>query len=271
MPELPEVETTRRGLASPLEGQWVASVVIRNPALRWPVPANLPAILIGQRIGRLTRRGKYLLAAFADGHLLLHLGMSGSLRMVPALTPADKHDHVDIVLASAGILRLTDPRRFGAVLWVEGDPAVHPLLAHLGPEPLEPEFDDTYLFGASRGRKTPIKNFLMDSSVVVGVGNIYANEALFMSGIHPLAVAGKLSVARYRKLVSAIREVLAKAITQGGTTLRNFVGGDGKPGYFGQELSVYGRAGLPCRRCGRPLKAIRLNQRATVYCPRCQR
>lgn len=271
MPELPEVETTRRGLVPHLEGRVVASVTIRNPALRWPVPDDLPRLLAGQRIGHLTRRGKYLLVAFANGHLLVHLGMSGSLRIVSANTPAGKHDHVDIAIAGAGTLRLTDPRRFGAVLWILGDPAGHPLLARLGPEPLTQDFDDDYLYRASRGRKTPVKSFLMDSTVVVGVGNIYANEALFMSGIHPLATAGKLSVARCRRLVFAVREILTHAITRGGTTLRNFVGGDGKPGYFSQELCVYGRAEQPCRRCDRALTAIRLNQRATVYCGRCQR
>lgn len=271
MPELPEVETTRRGLAPALAGRMVTSVTVRNGALRWPIPAELPALLTGRAIGVLSRRGKYLLLAFTHGHLLLHLGMSGSLRIVADNTPAGRHDHVDLVLNDARVLRLNDPRRFGLMLWLDGDPALHPLLAHLGPEPLEAEFDAAYLLQRSRGRKIPVKSFLMDSSVVVGVGNIYANEALALSGIHPLTAAGRISRARYQTLVGAIRHVLAHAIEQGGTTLRNFVGSDGKPGYFRQQLQVYGRGGEPCRRCAAPLKEVRLNQRSTVYCGRCQR
>lgn len=271
MPELPEVETTLRGLSPHLVGHRVAAVEIRNAALRWPVPADLPQLLSGQQIHGLSRRGKYLLMAFAHGHLLLHLGMSGSLRMVAAHNPPGKHDHLDIAVVNSGTLRLTDPRRFGAALWVATDPMLHPLLARLGPEPLEPAFDGDYLYRVSRGRKIPVKSLLMDSHVVVGVGNIYANEALFRCGIRPLAPAGRISASRYQALARAVREVLARAIEYGGTTLRNFVGGDGKPGYFSQELNVYGRGGEPCHHCGIALKAIRLNQRATVYCGRCQR
>ena len=271
MPELPEVETTRLGLAPHLLGQYVQSVVVRNGALRWPVPGELAECITGHEIIGIERRGKYLLIAFHHGHLMVHLGMSGSLTMVASQVPAAKHDHVDIALDSNLTLRFNDPRRFGSILWVEGDPEEHALLKSLGPEPLSEEFTGQYLHNVARKRSLPVKSLLMDSRIVVGVGNIYANEALFMSGIRPLCKSGRISVSRYEKLCEAVKSVLRSAIKQGGTTLRDFVGGDGKPGYFKQQLQVYGRAGLPCERCGRALKELRLANRSTVYCTRCQR
>jgi formamidopyrimidine-DNA glycosylase len=270
MPELPEVETTGRGIAPWVEGQCVTAVQVRHAGLRWPVPPELARTLPGQRIRSVTRRGKYLLLQTDAGHVLIHLGMSGSLRIVEAATEVKKHDHVDICLASGKVLRFHDPRRFGCILWLTQDPQQHPLLAELGPEPLSEAFDADYLFARSRKRSAPVKQFIMDSHVVVGVGNIYANEALFLAGILPSRKAGSISKARYVRLVAAIRQVLADAIRSGGTTLRDFVGGDGKPGYFKQSLHVYGRGGENCRRCAAQLTEIRQGQRATVYCARCQ-
>ena len=271
MPELPEVETTRLGLAPHLKGCSVRAVTIRNGALRWPVPEDLANCIVGNPIQRLSRRAKYLLIAFPRGHLMIHLGMSGSLRLVVANTPPGKHDHVDIALDSGWLLRFNDPRRFGSILWVSENLAEHPLLKDLGPEPLGSDFSGTYLWELAGRRTLPVKSFLMDSRVVVGVGNIYANESLFLSGIHPLRKPGRISMARYGRLAEVVKEVLESAIKQGGTTLRDFVGSDGKPGYFKQQLQVYGRAGKPCTRCGRTLKELRLSQRSTVYCPGCQR
>lgn len=271
MPELPEVETTLRGIEPHVRGQLVSNVIVRNPGLRWPVPPALSEELPGRRIERLERRAKYLLLHTGDGCLMIHLGMSGSLRIVQASTTVNRHDHADIVLAGGHILRYCDPRRFGCLLWLKEDPAAHPLLAALGPEPLGDGFHGELLYNRSRGRKAPVKTFIMDSHVVVGVGNIYANEALFMAGIRPDRPAGAISLQRYRVLADCIREILAQAIAVGGTTLRDFVGGDGKPGYFQQSLLVYGRGGEPCRRCGTALKEVRLGQRSTVYCPVCQR
>ena len=275
MPELPEVETTRRGLAPHLEGHRVAAVVLRRPDLRWPIPREVGDLLPGQRIARVRRRAKYLLLDTAAGSALLHLGMSGSLRVLPAATPARAHDHVDIALAVAGgpadrVLRFTDPRRFGCLLW---QPAgeVHPLLRDLGPEPLGDGFDGDYLHARSRGRRVPVKAFLMDQRVVVGVGNIYVAEALFAAGVSPLRAAGRVSRERYVRIADEIRRVLAHAIQRGGTTLRDFLAPDGAPGYFEQELSAYGRGGQPCPRCGRPLKQAVLAQRATTWCGHCQR
>lgn len=245
MPELPEVEVTLRGVAPHLEGQSVAAVVIRHPRLRWPIPQNLPKLLRGKTIRALRRRAKYLLIEFDHGTLILHLGMSGSLCILPAKTSAAKHDHFDLVLANGKLMRLHDPRRFGAVLWHEGDPAQHPLLAALGPEPLEDDFDGRYLYQATRGRNIAIKQCIMDSHVVVGVGNIYASEALFRAGIRPQLAAGKISLARCTRLVEEIRATLTEAIKKGGSSLRNFVNSDGKPGYFQQHYWVYGRAGEP--------------------------
>lgn len=271
MPELPEVETTRRGIAPHILNQTISEVVVRDRRLRWPVPAQLPQLLRGLVVLSVERRGKYILLDCGSGHLLLHLGMSGSLRVVTGEVPLKRHDHVDIRFLNGVDLRLHDPRRFGAVLWTEECPAQHALLAGLGPEPLQDEFDPDYLYQRSRNRKCPIKQFIMDSKVVVGVGNIYANEALFIAGIRPDRAAGRVSLQRYDRLVAAIKAVLARAIDQGGTTLRDFVNGNGKPGYFSQQLAVYGRGSQPCQQCATALKEIRLGQRTTVFCPACQR
>ena len=275
MPELPEVETTRRGLAPHLEGARVERVLLRRPDLRWPIPAEVGRHLPGQRIDAVRRRAKYLLLDTAAGSALLHLGMSGSLRVLPTDTPAGPHDHVDISLAAAGpgagrVLRLTDPRRFGSLLW-QPPGEIHDLLAGLGPEPLGEGFDGDYLFRLSRGRRAPVKAFLMDQRVVVGVGNIYVAEALFAAGVSPLRAAGRISRERYARIADEIRAVLSRAITRGGTTLRDFLSPDGAPGYFEQELSAYGRGGEPCPRCGRPLRQAMVAQRATVWCGTCQR
>lgn len=271
MPELPEVETTRRGIEPHIKDKQVVDVIVRQPKLRWPVPRGLRQKLSGHSIQRVERRAKYLLLGFDHGTLILHLGMSGSLRIVPATDKPGKHDHVDIVIDNDTALRLTDPRRFGAVLWTTKDPIQHELLASLGPEPLSETFTGDYLFQRSRGRKSTIKQFIMDGKVVVGVGNIYASESLFLAGINPKREAGKVSRERYEKLVTAIKQVLAAAIKQGGTTLRDFVGGDGKPGYFSQQLNVYGREGESCHSCGKEVKQIVLGQRSTYYCPHCQK
>lgn len=271
MPELPEVETTRRGIAPYIETQSVSELVVREPRLRWPIPENLPQRLRGARLLGIERRAKYLLFNFDCGTVLVHLGMSGSLRIVTAGLAAGKHDHVDLLFSNGRLLRLTDPRRFGAFLWLGEEPQCHPLLAALGPEPLSEQCSGAWLYERSRGKKLAVKQFIMDQKVIVGVGNIYANEALFAAGIRPTVSAGNISQARYEILLAAIRQILAQAITQGGTTLRDFVGGDGKPGYFQQQLHVYGRAGLPCSRCGRLLKEVRLSGRSSVYCTHCQR
>lgn len=270
MPELPEVETTRCGIEPHVKGCIITAAVVRQRALRWPVPRNLNALLAGNKVHAVTRRGKYLLLGLETGTLLIHLGMSGHLSVVTAASPPQKHDHVDILFAHGEMLRLTDPRRFGAVLWFKGNPGDHSLLAHLGPEPLEAGFDGAYLFNASRGRKVAVKSFIMDSKVVVGVGNIYANEALFMAGIRPSRRAGHLTRQQCDTLVNTIKGVLAKAIAAGGTTLRDFRSAEGRAGYFQQELQVYGRGGMPCLQCGNLLKEIRLGQRSTLYCPACQ-
>ncbi len=270
MPELPEVETTRRGIAPHLLGRRVLAATLRRPDLRWPIPEEISQRLPGQRIAAVTRRAKYLLLEVEDGSVLLHLGMSGCLRVLPVATPAAVHDHVDLVIEGGAVLRLTDPRRFGAVLW-QAAGELHPMLAGLGPEPLGDAFDGDHLFRLSRGRHGPVKNFLMDQSIVVGVGNIYAAEALFEAGIDPRRAAGAVSALRYRRLADAVKRILVFAIDRGGTTLRDFLNPDGAPGYFEQELLVYGREGQPCRRCGTLLRSARLGQRASVWCPRCQR
>ncbi|WP_444999837.1 bifunctional DNA-formamidopyrimidine glycosylase/DNA-(apurinic or apyrimidinic site) lyase [Halomonas mongoliensis] len=280
MPELPEVETTRRGIAPHLEGRVISEVIVRQPRLRVPVPGDLVERLVGARIGELARRAKYLLVPLAggdsvcgnlaDGTLLWHLGMSGSLRIARLGELPKKHDHIDLVLEDGAILRYHDPRRFGFVDWLAGSPEQDPRLARLGPEPLSDAFDGERLFALSRGRRVAVKPFLMDNAVVVGVGNIYASEALFMAGIDPRRAAGRISRERYDRLAAAAREVLAAAITQGGTTLRDFVSGTGEPGYFKQRLNVYGRNGEPCRQCGAELRLVTLGQRASVYCPHCQ-
>ena len=270
MPELPEVETTRRGIEPHVDQQFVTAFVVRDPRLRWPVPDQIPQYILEQQVRSVARRGKYLLIRFDEGDLMVHLGMSGSLRVLPIGTPPAKHDHVDIEFDNGKLVRLTDPRRFGSVLWQDKEFA-HPLLAKLGPEPLSEAFDVDYLFKASRNRSLPVKQFIMTSEVVVGVGNIYANESLFKAGIDPRKPAGKISKQRYARLVDEIKTVLDYAITRGGTTLRDFLSSDGKPGYFAQELSVYGRGGEPCKQCGKPLKEIRMGQRTTVFCSGCQR
>jgi len=270
MPELPEVETTRRGLAPHVEGRIVTGAVLRRPNLRWPIPPEISEVLPGHRVQAVRRRAKYLLLDTAVGSALLHLGMSGSLRVLPAATPVGKHDHVDLALDSGRVLRFTDPRRFGCLLWQPpGD--THSLLADLGPEPLSEAFDGDYLFELSRGRSAPVKSFLMDQRVVVGVGNIYVAEALFAAGVSPLRAAGKVSRERYAQLAASIKTILAYAIERGGTTLRDFISPDGEPGYFELELSAYGRGGEPCLRCGRVLKQAAIGQRATVWCGHCQR
>ncbi|MEO6155362.1 MAG: bifunctional DNA-formamidopyrimidine glycosylase/DNA-(apurinic or apyrimidinic site) lyase [Thermomonas sp.] len=270
MPELPEVETTRRGLLPHLEGRRIGVVVLRRPDLRWPIPREVSDLLPGQRIDGIRRRAKYLLLDTAAGSALLHLGMSGSLRVLPAATPVRTHDHVDIGIGAGRVLRFNDPRRFGCLLW---QPAgeIHPLLSGLGPEPLSEDFDGDALFARSRGRSAPVKTFLMDQTVVVGVGNIYAAEALFIVGISPLRAAGSISRRRYQALADAVKSILAHAIERGGTTLRDFISPDGAPGYFEQELLAYGRGGLPCKRCGRVLKQAMIGQRASVWCTHCQR
>jgi formamidopyrimidine-DNA glycosylase len=271
MPELPEVETTRRGIEPHLRGRRIERLVVRQPRLRWPVPVELGGLLQGRSVERVDRRAKYLLVPFAHGTLIMHLGMSGSLRLVPTGQRIGKHDHVDLDLDSGQTLRFTDPRRFGAVLWQPADAPTHPLLMDLGPEPLSNDFDGDYLFERARGRKVPVKALLMDGHIVVGIGNIYANEALFAAGIRPDRAAGRISRQRYGRLAEAVKQILARSIRQGGTTLRDFVGGDGKPGYFRQQLAVYGRGGEPCHDCGRPLLEVRLGQRSTVFCGGCQR
>ena len=269
MPELPEVETTRRGIAPWVEGHHIQKIIVRQHALRWPVPQILSQ-LRQVRVESVERRGKYLLFYTSPGTIIVHLGMSGSMQIVDGGHPLGRHDHVDLCMDNGQIIRFTDPRRFGAWLWTEHDPLKHKLLRQLGPEPLSPEFSGTDLYRLSRARSAPVKTFLMDGRVVTGVGNIYANESLFQAGIHPKRAAGRISLARYEVLAIAVKNVLFKAIEQGGTTLRDFVGGDGRPGYFKQELSVYGRGGEICHQCGTLLTEIRLGQRSTVFCKICQ-
>ncbi len=271
MPELPEVETTRRGLAPHVVGATVTRVEVREARLRWPVPASLPENLVANRIEALERRAKYLLFRTKSGSAIVHLGMSGSLRLVRPGTAFRKHDHIEIVFDNDWCARFHDPRRFGSFLWTDDDPLKHPLLEPLGPEPLSGEFNADYLYGASRKRSVSVKNLLMNSLIVVGVGNIYANEALYRAGIHPRRAAGRISVARYGKLADETKKVLSEAIEDGGTTLRDFVSGDGEPGYFAQHLDVYGREDEPCRRCGKTIRATVIGQRTSYYCPGCQR
>ena len=270
MPELPEVETTRRGIEPFLLGHRVTESRLYRPDLRWPIPAAIGHQLPGQRILGVGRRAKYLLLETGIGAALLHLGMSGSLRILPVSQPRGPHDHVDLLLDSGKLLRFNDPRRFGCLLWQPlGE--VHPLLQQLGSEPLGADFDGDVLFAQSRGRQAPVKALLMDQRIVVGVGNIYAAEALFRAGVRPSRRAGLVTRDRYRALAAAIRSILADAIERGGTTLRDFIRPDGEPGYFAQELMVYGRANRPCRVCGTAIKGIRSQQRSSFYCPTCQR
>ncbi len=260
----------RRGLAPHLEGRRIAALVVRERRLRWPVAEGLEARVTGQAIDRVGRRAKYLLIGLERGALLLHLGMSGSLRVLPLGRPPERHDHLDLVLDDGQMLRLRDPRRFGALLWSEGDPLHHPLLWGLGPEPLGPELDGAHLYRASRGRRVAVKQLIMDGAVVVGVGNIYASEALFAARILPTRPAESLDREEYARLVAAIRLVLGEALRAGGTTLRDFVREDGRPGCFAQQLRVYGRGGQPCPVCGEPVQRGRIGQRSTFFCPRCQ-
>ena len=269
MPELPEVEVTRLGLL-PLLGQTISKVVIRNHSLRWPIPRHLTQTLPGQRFLALNRRAKYILAKCETGTLLLHLGMSGRLCLLEKDEPPQKHDHFDIHFKDGHMLRLRDPRRFGAVLWVEGDPSQHALLAALGPEPLEDAFDGAWLYKEIRGRTAPIKNVIMDSHLVVGVGNIYASESLFRARINPKTPANKLCKARCERLVTEIKATLREALKAGGSSLRDFFGADGNPGYFQQAYFVYGRTGQPCKICGAPIKTTRQGQRSSFYCTNCQ-
>jgi len=270
MPELPEVETTRRGLIAKLEGRTLISVHVRHRQLRWPVPANIKRLLRGRELKTITRRGKYLLFDFSGLTQIVHLGMSGSLRFAHPNEPATVHDHVDWVFADATVLRFRDPRRFGAVLLTD-NPKSHPLLAHLGPEPLSADFDGSTLYQSSRGATISIKNFIMDSKRLAGVGNIYASESLFAAGIRPGTAAGRLTRRACERLAKAIKTVLQAAIRSGGSSLRDYVAADGELGYFQLHTKVYDRNGLPCKICGTPIKRIVQGQRASFYCPRCQR
>lgn len=278
MPELPEVETTKAGIAPHIIHQKIRTLVVRQPKLRWPIPEALPTLVKNQTVLSVRRRAKYLLIDVGSektqalkGTIIIHLGMSGSLRVIKGkATEAEKHEHFDITFSNHVTLRFTDPRRFGACVWQPaGDDSS--LLGHLGPEPLSDEFNCDSLFKRSRKRTGAVKMFIMDQKVVVGVGNIYASESLFLSGISPKKAAGKVSKQKYQALTAAIKEVLAKAISEGGTTLKDFVGSDGKPGYFAQQLNVYGRAGEPCITCETPIKQITQGQRSTFYCPKCQK
>jgi formamidopyrimidine-DNA glycosylase len=270
MPELPEVEITRRGLVPDLCGKEITAVVVRNPALRYPLPRNLARLLAGRKLNAIGRRGKYLLFEFDGGTLIVHLGMSGSLRLVPATEAAGKHDHLDLVFGALA-LRLRDPRRFGAVLWESGGAERHPLIAPLGVEPLSAGFSADWLHEATRGRRTAIKLFLMDSHAIAGVGNIYASESLFRARIDPRTESGRLSRVRCARLVPALRETLTAALAAGGSSLRDFVQCDGSAGRFQDHHLVYDRQGQPCHVCGAKLRALRLGSRQTYYCPRCQR
>lgn len=269
MPELPEVEVSRLGVSPYLTGNTITQVVVRERRMRWPIPEAVSNVE-GQKVIAVKRRAKYLLIETVTGTLILHLGMSGKLRVIDVDTPLVKHDHVDIVINTGKCLRLNDPRRFGAVLFQAPNTQIA-MLDNLGPEPLTDDFDDMRLFNLSRNRKGPVKNFIMDNAVVVGVGNIYANEALFLAGIDPRRAAGNISAARYKSLTAIIKQVLAKAIKQGGTTLKDFAQTDGKPGYFAQHLNVYGRKGEPCEVCGKAIESKVIGQRNTFFCTRCQR
>ena len=270
MPELPEVETIRLGISPHIIDQEIKDVVIRNRNLRWPIPAALKKHLLTQQIQRIDRRGKYLLYYTKHGCMIMHLGMSGSLRIVDKEIKPEKHDHLDILFASEKILRFHDPRRFGSILWTKKDPLQHKLIIHLGPEPLSKDFNGKLLYQRSKKRTQAIKNFIMDSHNVVGVGNIYASESLFLAGINPKREAGNISLKRYKCLAEAIKKTLQQSIKQGGTTLRDFVNGDGNPGYFQQQLNVYGRTGQKCKKCKSTIKAIKLGQRSSFYCAACQ-
>jgi formamidopyrimidine-DNA glycosylase len=275
MPELPEVETSRRGIEPYLLHSKITGITIRQHKLRWPVPKNLASLAKGHTIRGVKRRAKYIILELHNGNIIIHLGMSGSLRICMDKTPAEKHDHVDICVTSKQkgrrILRLRDPRKFGCVLWTDSNINQHKLISRLGPEPLEDDFNADYLFNTAHNRQCSVKSLIMNSHIVVGVGNIYASESLFRAGINPKRKAGKISLQRMERLVSAIKETLHESIKQGGTTLRDFTAEDGKPGYFTQKLLVYGRAGDSCFKCGKQVKQITQQQRSTFYCARCQR
>jgi len=270
MPELPEVETSRRGISPHIIGTLITDVIIRQPQLRWKIPADLLAHIQNRKLINIDRRAKYLLLNFESGTLLIHLGMSGSLRICPLDSKPEKHDHAELLFENC-LLRYTDPRRFGAILWLGLNPQDSPLLSILGPEPLSSDFTGEHLFQLAGKRKLPVKQFIMDQKVVTGVGNIYATEALFMAGISPIRGAGNISLKRYQQLAIAIKEILQEAIKQGGTTLKDFVGGDGKPGYFQQTLHIYGKTGDNCPKCQTALKSLKLASRNSVYCPKCQK
>jgi len=271
VPELPEVETTRRGIAPHVTGHRIADVVVREHRLRWHLPRSFREQLRGARVERTGRRAKYLLLHTDRGTLIVHLGMSGSLRLVDPAAPLLPHDHVDLLLDSGSALRFNDPRRFGSLHFTSGDPLAHPLLRSLGPEPLAAGFDGEHLWQRARHRRVAIKQFIMNATIVVGVGNIYASEALFRAGIRPTIAAGRISRERMQRLACAIRGVLEEAIRAGGTTLRDYVNADGTPGYFRQKLYVYERAGEPCRRCHTAIRQLTQGQRSTYFCPGCQR
>ena len=271
MPELPEVETSRRGIEPHVQNQTVRRVIIRQPSLRWPVPDELPTLITRRKILAVDRRGKYILLRFTNGAVILHLGMSGSLRIATGNTAIRNHDHVDIELGNDKILRLHDPRRFGCVLWTANPAEQHKLLAKLGPEPLSDDFNGEYLHRQSRKRSCSVKSFIMNSHIVVGVGNIYASESLFIAGINPRRKAGAISRQRYDALAKAIKQILTAAIEQGGTTLRDFTREDGQPGYFAQQLYVYGQTGEACQQCGGVIKQFTQQQRSSYYCSHCQK
>jgi len=269
MPELPEVETTRCGIEPHLLGKTIQSIIIRQPRLRWPVPQKLKKCLPGQLVLAVERRAKYLFLRLTQGTIIIHLGMSGSLRILSANSKPGPHDHIDLVLGKK-CLRLRDPRRFGAWLWTTADPAKHKLIQHLGPEPLDKEFDGHYLYRLSRKRKVVVKNFIMDSKMVVGVGNIYASESLFRAGINPVRLSHRIGLKRYMHLAEEIKRVLQEAIAQGGTTLKDFQHEDGSAGYFAQKLQVYGRENMPCLNCGHLIVRRVIAQRSSFYCSFCQ-
>lgn len=271
MPELPEVETTRRGLEPLIVGRTIQAAKVHNRSLRWPVPHGLGKSLSGRTVRAVGRRSKYLLIDCGAGTLIVHLGMTGHLRVVPADEARKKHDHVEVLLDDGRALRFNDSRRFGAILWSKDDPSAHQLLKDLGPEPLEAGFTADYLAERAKGRKVAVKPFLMDAKVVVGVGNIYASEALFRAGIDPRRPAGKVSRAAFARLAAAVREVLAEAIEAGGTTIRDFANSNGEPGYFRISLRVYGRGGEACFSCAARIALVRLGQRSTYFCPKCQK
>lgn len=270
MPELPEVETSRRGISPHIIGSTINDVIIRQPQLRWKIPEDIQEHLLNKKLLSIDRRAKYLLLNFESGTLLIHLGMSGNLRICPLQSIVEKHDHADFIFEQC-LLRYTDPRRFGAILWLGLTPQDSTLLSHLGPEPLTEAFSGKHLFELAGKRKLPVKQFIMDQKIVTGVGNIYATEALFIAGINPKRAAGNISLKRYAVLANAIKEILEAAIKQGGTTLKDFVGGDGKPGYFQQTLHIYGKTGSKCPKCQSALKSLKLASRNSVYCPKCQK